>query len=146
MREMHPVIDVATAMRIPMTASITPIVEAMNGSDQSRYRRQAEKSHNPSSRTTVKHSDTATGVIAAQLRRQGIACTFPRHARRNSKSSQANEVVWTLRCEEASYRVRLIPHIGARVTRIGDDQKETRGKQNADMKDSTLAVEHQPAR
>lgn len=121
MQEMYPVIDVAMP---PMTASIAPIVEAMNGSDQSSYRRRAKKSTNLSSRISVKHSETAIGVIAAQLRRQGIACTFPRDAHRSSESSLVNEVVWTLRCEEASYRVRLIPHIGARVTRIGEDQKE----------------------
>ena len=54
------------------------------------------------------------GIIAAQLHRQGVACTTPRDAVRDAKNSTPLETVWTLRCDEASYRFTLVPHWGAR--------------------------------
>jgi hypothetical protein len=55
-------------------------------------------------------------VIAAQLHRQGVACTTPRDAERDADNSTPLETVWTLRCDEASYRVTLVPHVRARIT------------------------------
>jgi hypothetical protein len=66
----------------------------------------------------IEEPDRTAGVIAAQLHRQGVACTAPRNAVRDANNSVADEIVWTLRCDEASYNVRLIPHIGARITPI----------------------------
>jgi hypothetical protein len=63
-------------------------------------------------------SEKAAQIIAAQLHRQGVECTAPRGAVRDAENSLANEVVWTLRCDESSYRVRLIPHLGARIRPI----------------------------
>lgn len=60
--------------------------------------------------------DEAAGIVAAQLRRQGFACTAPRDAVLHPGSSLPNETVWTLRCNESAYSVRLLPHLGARVT------------------------------
>ena len=62
----------------------------------------------------IEEPDRTAGV-AAQLHRQGVACTAPRNAVRDEV---ADEDVWTLRCDEASYKVRLIPHVVARVTPI----------------------------
>ena len=56
--------------------------------------------------------------IAAQIRSQGYACDQPQSATRDPQASKPNEEVWILRCEGASYRVRLIPDIAARVERI----------------------------
>ena len=56
--------------------------------------------------------------IAAQIRAQGYACDQPQSATRDAQASKPNEEVWILRCEGASYRVRLIPDIAARVERI----------------------------
>ena len=56
--------------------------------------------------------------IAAQIRSQGYACDQPPSATRDAQASKPNEEVWILRCEGASYRVRLIPDMAARVERI----------------------------
>jgi hypothetical protein len=56
--------------------------------------------------------------IAAQIRAQGYACDQPQSATRDAQASKPNEEVWLLRCEEASYRVRLIPDMAAKVERI----------------------------
>jgi hypothetical protein len=61
-------------------------------------------------------SEKAPGIIAAQLRRQGIACTAPRGGVQDPENSIPHETVWILGCNEASYRVTLIPHLGARIT------------------------------
>jgi hypothetical protein len=37
---------------------------------------------------------------------------------RDAQASKPDEEVWLLRCEGASYRVRLIPDMAARVERI----------------------------
>lgn len=63
--------------------------------------------------------DAAT-VVAAQLHRQGVACTKPRQAMRDVQGSRPNEVVWTIRCDEAFYRVTLIPRMKARVSPIDE--------------------------
>ena len=70
-------------------------------------------------------SEKAPGIIAAQVRRQGVACTTPRGSVLESNSTP-HETVWILRCDEASYRVTLIPHLGARITPLCErDQRET---------------------
>jgi len=56
--------------------------------------------------------------IAAQIRAQGYACDQPQSATRDVQASKPDEEVWLLRCEGASYRVRLIPDMAPRVERI----------------------------
>ena len=56
--------------------------------------------------------------IAAQIRAQGYACDQPQSATRDAQASKSDEEVWILRCEGASYRVRLIPDMAAQVERI----------------------------
>jgi hypothetical protein len=56
--------------------------------------------------------------IAAQIRAQGYACDQPQSATRDAQASKPDEEVWLLRCEGASYRVRLIPDMAAQVERI----------------------------
>jgi hypothetical protein len=56
--------------------------------------------------------------IAAQIRAQGYACDQPQSAMRDAQASKPDEEVWLLRCEGASYRVRLIPDMAAQVERI----------------------------
>jgi hypothetical protein len=70
--------------------------------------------------TLAAESETAPAIIAAQLRKQGFVCT-PQEAVRDIQRSVAHETVWAVRCGEASYRVRLIPHLGARVTPLECD-------------------------
>jgi hypothetical protein len=57
-------------------------------------------------------------LLAAQIRDQGFRCTKPISAHKDIKRSRADEVVWRLRCENATYRIRLIPDMAARVQRL----------------------------
>jgi hypothetical protein len=76
--------------------------------------------------TLATQSEKAAEIIAAQLRRQGVACTAPRSAVRDPDNSAPHEAVWTLRCDEASYRVTLLSHLGARIVPMcQEDHRET---------------------
>lgn len=57
-------------------------------------------------------------IIAAQIRKQGFACERPLRAEADRERSKPNEAVWVLRCQNATYRVRLIPKKAADVERI----------------------------
>ncbi|RDI59779.1 hypothetical protein [Microvirga subterranea] len=53
--------------------------------------------------------------LASQLRLQGHRCDEPVTAQRDAQLSKPDEVVWNLRCSNASYRMRLTPDMAARV-------------------------------
>jgi hypothetical protein len=55
--------------------------------------------------------DGPKDIIAAQIRAQEYACDSPQSAEREAAASTANETVWMLRCQNASYRVTLIPNL-----------------------------------
>ena len=57
-------------------------------------------------------------VIAAQLKRQGYACDRPETATRDKERSKPDSAVWVLKCESATYRVRLVPDMKADVEKI----------------------------
>ena len=57
-------------------------------------------------------------LLAAQIRDQGYRCTNPLSATKDLKRSRADEAVWVLRCTNASYRLRLVPDMAARVQRL----------------------------
>jgi len=57
-------------------------------------------------------------IIAAQIRDQGYACDKAVSAKRDEKFSRPDEAAWILKCEKASYRVRLIPDMAAKVERL----------------------------
>jgi hypothetical protein len=59
----------------------------------------------------------ATG-IAAQIRAQGYQCTEPVSAARDAGLSRPDQAVWVLKCQNATYRVRLIPDMAARVEQL----------------------------
>jgi len=65
------------------------------------------------------NSETPKDVIATQIRSQGFGCNQPTTAERDRLASIPNEGVWLLQCEDGSYRVRLIPHMAAKVERVG---------------------------
>lgn len=54
-------------------------------------------------------------VIAAHLRTQGYKCDMPKSATHDAAASRPDEAVWTIRCENGRYRVRLIPDMAASV-------------------------------
>ena len=57
----------------------------------------------------------AEDVLAIQLRAQGLPCTKPTRAEKDTPDSRPDEMAWVISCKEATYRVTLIPHIGAKV-------------------------------
>jgi hypothetical protein len=54
-------------------------------------------------------------IIAAHIRMQGFTCDKPISAERDAAASRPNETVWHLKCEDHSYRVRLVPDMAADV-------------------------------
>ena len=76
-----------------------------------------------------------TDIIAAKIRGQGYACDSPQSAERDAAASTANEVVWMLRCQNASYRVTLIPNMAAKVEKVESNTNaptNTPGEENKD--------------
>jgi hypothetical protein len=55
-------------------------------------------------------------IIAAQIRDQGYACDRALSAERVGERS--DDAVWILKCQNATYRVRLIPDMAAKVEPI----------------------------
>jgi hypothetical protein len=60
----------------------------------------------------------ALAVIANQVRLQGHKCDKPTAVERDVFLSKPGVPVWLLTCGEGRYRVELIPHKQARVTRL----------------------------
>lgn len=67
--------------------------------------------------------ETPPEIIAAHIRQQGYACEKALSAQRNQKESKADEPMWTLRCSNATYRVRLIPDMAAKVEEVKDGKQ-----------------------
>jgi hypothetical protein len=57
-------------------------------------------------------------TIAAQIRMQGFVCGKPQSAVRDARRSKPDEAVWVLKCNNAAYRIRLIPDMAAKVERL----------------------------
>lgn len=57
-------------------------------------------------------------IIAVQIRDQGYACGKSVSAKRDEKLSRPDEAAWILKCDNATYRVRLIPDMAAKVERL----------------------------
>jgi hypothetical protein len=55
-------------------------------------------------------------IIAVQIRDQGYACDKALSAER--ERSKSDDAVWVLKCENATYRVRLVPDMAAHVERL----------------------------
>src|SRR5262249_23649863 len=62
--------------------------------------------------------EAAAESLAIQLRRQGHRCEGPVQAERDSERSKPDELVWIIKCTNASYRMRLIPHTAAHVEQL----------------------------
>ena len=65
-------------------------------------------------------------IIAAQIRDQGFDCDDPQSATRDDSASGPDEAAWVVTCEGASYRVKLVPDMAAKIEKIDQkkDQKE----------------------
>jgi hypothetical protein len=57
-------------------------------------------------------------AIAAQIRRQGYRCEGSPNAERDAERSMPGEAVWVLKCENATYRIRLVPNMAAQVEQL----------------------------
>src|SRR6476646_8428862 len=62
--------------------------------------------------------EAAAEVLAAELRRQGHRCEGQSNAERDAERSRPDETVWVVRCTNATYRMRLIPHQAAQVEQL----------------------------
>jgi len=62
--------------------------------------------------------ESSADIIAVQIRKQGFACEEAQKAVRDRDASAPNAAVWILRCNNATYRVRLTPDMAAEVERI----------------------------
>jgi hypothetical protein len=62
--------------------------------------------------------ETPSEIIAVQVRKQGHSCNKPLSAKRDVAPSKPGEAVWVLKCENATYRVRLIPDMAASIERL----------------------------
>jgi len=63
-------------------------------------------------------SDEAADLVATQVREQGYDCSEPSEATPDPDNSEVGERGWILTCANASYRVRLIPDMAAKVELI----------------------------
>jgi hypothetical protein len=61
--------------------------------------------------------------VAAQVRAQGYQCDQPISATRDASLSKPDSAVWTLKCKNSSYRVRLVPDLAADITKLGSGSK-----------------------
>jgi hypothetical protein len=57
-------------------------------------------------------------IIADQVRDQGYACNKSLTVERDPTYSRPDEPVWILKCDNATYRVRLVPGMAAKVERL----------------------------
>ena len=67
---------------------------------------------------TCSAQQTPADGIAAQIRAQGYQCDEPISAERDAALSRPDQAVWVLKCQNATYRVRLIPDMAARVEQL----------------------------
>lgn len=72
----------------------------------------------PPSAFAAENVETPRDVIAVHIRNQGFKCDQATSAERETAASKPNETVWILTCEDARYRVRLIPDMKAQVERL----------------------------
>lgn len=64
------------------------------------------------------NAQAAADVLADQVRLQGQPCQQVLGAERDAAASRPELPVWILRCSNASYRVRLVPDMAARIERL----------------------------
>jgi hypothetical protein len=60
----------------------------------------------------------ASNIVADQVRDQGYACNKSLTVERDPTYSRPDEPVWILKCDNATYRVRLVPGMAAKVERL----------------------------
>lgn len=66
--------------------------------------------------------EVSKDIIAVQIRKQGFTCKTPLSAERDTTTGNPDDPVWTLKCDDASYRVHLIPNMAAQVEKLASEQ------------------------
>ena len=61
-------------------------------------------------------NEMSAEIIAVQIREQGYACDKALSAQR--EHPELDDAVWILKCDNATYRVRLVPDMAAKVEKI----------------------------
>ena len=64
---------------------------------------------------TAQQEAGAADSLAIEIRRQGHRCDGVLGAERDAQQSKADEPVWIVKCTNATYRIRLIPHQAGRI-------------------------------
>jgi hypothetical protein len=62
--------------------------------------------------------ETPKGMLAAQIRMQGVACDKPLSAVRDAKRSRPDYAVWVLKCRNAIYRISRAPDMAAKIEQL----------------------------
>ena len=75
------------------------------------------------SQVAAAEEEAPSGIVAAQVRKQGFKCENPVSAKRDAEQSKPHETVWLLQCKSERYRVRLVPKMAAKVERLKDREK-----------------------
>lgn len=57
-------------------------------------------------------------IIAVQIRKQGFTCGKALSAEMDEALSTPHMAAWTLRCNDATYKVRLVPKMAAAAERL----------------------------
>jgi hypothetical protein len=57
-------------------------------------------------------------LLASQLRDQGFECKNPKKAKEEPKESAPHETVWLVDCDDASYRMTVVPDLAAKVQKL----------------------------
>ena len=60
----------------------------------------------------------AAEIVATQLRSQGFQCVDPHKAERDASDTTPGEEAWIVTCNNATYRVKLVPDQAAKVEQI----------------------------
>ena len=111
-----PAIEVIVTTSAATGAALAQNVERNSAADRPLYLSEYAKSVGPiSPKITLDRTEQLTYSSPTTPPGRGL---HTRNAVRDANNSVANEIVWTLRCDEASYSVRLIPHVGTRITPI----------------------------
>lgn len=57
-------------------------------------------------------------LVATEIRHQGFPCHEPSGAVRDKDDSTPGETVWFIGCDNATYKVRLVPDMAAVITPV----------------------------
>ncbi len=66
----------------------------------------------------AENEEIPADIIAVQIRKQGYTCTNPQSAKRDPQVSKPDEPVWILKCDNATYRVRLVGDMADHVEKM----------------------------